>query len=188
MAVKATELRKGTVIIDGQKLLLITEYMHHTPGNLRAVIHMKVKDLRTGVVSPMRLGSSDAFDVAYLDRKKAEYLYKESDGSYVFMDQQSFEQFPLSEELVGDKMGFVKENTVVDVTFHEALAIGVELPSSVTLQVVESEAAVKGNTATNVKKEAVLETGLKIKVPSHIQAGEMVRVSTADGEFQGRAN
>ncbi|MBL8863351.1 MAG: elongation factor P [Planctomycetes bacterium] len=188
MAVKATELRKGTVIIDGQKLLLITDYMHHTPGNLRAVIHMKVKDLRTGVVSPMRLGSSDAFEVAYLDRKKAEYLYRESDGSYVFMDQESFEQFPLPDELVGDKMGFVKENTVVDVTFHEATPIGVELPASVTLKVVESEAAVKGNTATNVKKEAVLETGLKIKVPLHIQAGESVKVSTADGEFQGRAN
>jgi elongation factor P len=149
---------------------------------------MKVKDLRTGVVSPMRLGSSDAFEVAYLDRKKAEYLYKEANGDYIFMDQQTFDQFPLNEELVGDKMGFVKENTIVDVTFHEALAIGVELPSSVTLKVVESEQAVKGNTATNVKKEAILETGLKIKVPLHIQAGEMVKVSTADGEFQGRAN
>lgn len=188
MAVKATELRKGAVIVDGQKLLLITEYNHHTPGNLRAVIHMKVKDLRTGMVSPMRLGSSDAFEVAYLDRKKSEYLYKESNGDYIFMDRESYEQFPLGEELVGEMMGYVKENTVVDVTFHEALAIGVELPSSVTLKVVESEAAVKGNTATNVKKEAVLETGLKIKVPLHIQVGEMVKVSTADGEFQGRAN
>lgn len=188
MAVKATELRKGTVIVDGQKLLLITEYMHHTPGNLRAVIHMKVKDLRTGVVSPMRLGSSDAFEVAYLDRKKAEYLYKEANGDYIFMDQQSFDQFPLNEEIVGDKMGFVKENTVVDVTFHESTAIGVELPSSVILLVVESESAVKGNTATNVKKEAVLETGLKIKVPLHIQAGEKVKVGTAEGDFQGRAN
>jgi elongation factor P len=187
MAVKATELRKGTVIVDGEKLLLITEYSHHTPGNLRAVIHMKVKDLRTGAVSPMRLGSSDSFEVAYLDKKRAEYLYKDSSG-YVFMDQESFEQFPLSQDLVGDMMGYVKENTVVDVTFHGTQPIGVELPPSVTLRVVESEAAVKGNTATNVKKEAVLETGLKIKVPLHIQAGELVKVSTVDGEFQGRAN
>ncbi|MFN9785618.1 MAG: elongation factor P [Planctomycetia bacterium] len=188
MAVKATELRKGTVILgDHGKLLLITEYHHHTPGNLRAVIHLKVKDLRTGVVSPMRLSSADAFEVAYLDRKKAEYLYKEANGDYVFMDQQTFDQFPLPEEIVGDKMGFVRENTVVDVTFHENAPIGVDLPGSVTLKVVEAEQAVKGNTATNVKKEAVLETGLKIKVPIHIQPGEMVRVSTEDGEFQGRA-
>ncbi len=188
MAVKATDLRKGNVIVDKDKLLVITEYHHHTPGNLRAVIHLKVKDLRTGVVTPMRLSSSDSFEIAYLDKKKAEYLYKDTSGNYIFMDQVSFEQIPLSEDLVGDKMPFVKENTVVDVTFHETTPIGVELPVSVTLLVTESEAAVKGNTATNVKKEAVLETGLKIKVPLHIGVGELVKVSTADGEFQGRAN
>ena len=111
MAVKATDLRKGTVIVgDHGKLLLITEYHHHTPGNLRAVIHLKVRDVQTGVVTPMRLSSSDSFEVAYLDKKKCEYLYKESSGNYVFMDQTTFEQFPLSEELVGDKMGFVREN------------------------------------------------------------------------------
>jgi elongation factor P len=188
MAVKATELRKGTVII-GERgdLLLITEYNHHTPGNLRAVIHLKVKNLRSGVVTPMRLGSSDAFEVAYLDKKKCEYLYKDS-GGYVFMDQQDFEQFPLPEDLVGDKMGFVRENTVVDVTFHGTLPIGVELPASVTLKVIEAEAAVKGNTATNVKKEAIVETGMKVKVPLHITAGDQIKISTVDGEFQGRQN
>jgi elongation factor P len=188
MAVKATELRRGTVIV-GERgdLLLITEYHHHTPGNLRAVIHLKVKNLRTGVVTPMRLSSSDAFEVAYLDKKKCEYVYKDSSG-YVFMDQETFEQFPLPAELVADKMGFVRENTVVDVTFHGTLPIGVELPSSVTLKVIEAEAAVKGNTATNVKKEAVVETGMKVKVPLHITAGDEIKISTADGEFQGRQN
>jgi elongation factor P len=189
MAVKATELRKGTVIV-GERgdLLLITEYNHHTPGNLRAVIHLKVKNLSTGQTTPMRLGSSDAFEVAYLDKKKCEYLYRESSGEYVFMEQASFEQFPLSAELVADKMGFVRENTVVDVTFHGALPIGVDLPPSVTLKVIEAEAAVKGNTATNVKKEAVVETGMKVKVPLHISAGDQIKISTVDGEFQGRQN
>ena len=187
MAVRATELRKGTVIVGERgQLLLITEYNHHTPGNLRAVIHMKVKNIQTGATMPMRLGSSDSFEVAYLDRKKCEYLYKDSSG-YVFMDQESFEQFPLQEELVGDKMGFVRENTVVDVTFHEALAIGVDLPATVVLKVIEAEAATRGDTATNVKKDAVVETGLKIRVPAHIKVGEDVRISTEDGEFQGRA-
>ena len=188
MAVKATELRKGTVIV-GERgdLLLITEYHHHTPGNLRAVIHLKVKNLRTGVVTPMRLSSSDAFEVAYLDKKKCEYLYKDS-GGYVFMDQATFEQFPLPEDLVVDKMGFVRENTVVDVTFHGLQPIGVELPASVTLKVIEAEAAVKGNTATNVKKEAIVETGMKVKVPLHISAGDQIKIGTEDGEFQGRQN
>ena len=187
MAVRATELRKGTVIV-GERgaLLLITEYHHHTPGNLRAVIHIKVRNIQTGQTAPMRLSSSDAFEVAYLDRKKCEYLYKDSSG-YVFMDQESFEQFPLQEELVGEKMGFVRENTVVDVTFHETLPVGVDLPSTVVLKVVEAEIAARGDTATNVKKDAVLETGLKIRVPAHIKAGEDVRISTEDGEFQGRA-
>lgn len=189
MAVKATELRKGLVII-GERgaLLLITEYNHHTPGNLRAVIHLKVKNLATGQTTPMRLGSGDAFEVAYLDKKKAEYLYKEPSGNYVFMDQESFEQIPLSETLIGDLMGFVRENTVVDVTFHGALPIGVALPASVTLRVTESEHAVKGNTATNVKKEVVVETGLKVKVPLHISVGDEIKISTVDGEFQGRQN
>jgi elongation factor P len=187
MAVRATELRKGTVIV-GQRgeLLVITEYHHHTPGNLRAVIHIKVKNIQTGATMPMRLGSSDAFEVAYLDKKKCEYLYKDSSG-YVFMDQENFEQFPLQEELVGEMMGYVRENTVVDVTFHETLPIGVDLPSTVVLKVVEAEAATRGDTATNVKKDAVLETGLKVRVPAHIKAGEDIKISTVDGEFQGRA-
>ena len=187
MATRATELRKGTVIVGERgELLLITEYNHHTPGNLRAVIHIKVKNIQTGQTTPMRLSSSDAFEVAYLDRKKCEYLYKDSSG-YVFMDQQNFEQFPLQEELVGEMMGYVRENTVVDVTFHDALAIGVELPTTVVLKVIEAEAATRGDTATNVKKDAVLETGLKIRVPAHIKVGEDVKIGTEDGEFQGRA-
>ena len=189
MAVKATELRKGTVIVGERgKLLLITEYHHHTPGNLRAVIHLKVKDVMTGNVTPMRLSSSDAFEVAYLDKRKCSYLYKEQSGDYIFMDQETFDQFPLNEELVGDKMGYVRENTVVDVTFHGALPLGVELPTTVVLKVIEAEHAVKGNTATNVKKEAIVETGMKVKVPLHVVAGDEIKIGTENGEFQGRVN
>lgn len=187
MGVRATELRKGTVIQENGQLWLIVEYMHHTPGNLRAVIHCKMKNIQTGQTRELRLGSGDVYEVAYLDKKKCEYLYKDSTG-YVFMDQESFDQFPLPAELVGDMMGYVRENTVVDVTFHENLAIGVDLPASVTLKVIEAESAVKGNTATNVKKEAIVETGMKVKVPLHITAGDQIKISTADGEFQGRQN
>jgi elongation factor P len=181
-----TEVRKGMIVNFEGKLQYVMNVYHHTPGNLRAVIHMKVKNIQTGATMPMRLGSSDTFEVAYLDKKKCEYLYKDSSG-FVFMDRESFEQFPLQPELVGEMMGYVRENTVVDVTFHDALAIGVELPSTVVLKVVEAEAATRGDTATNVKKDAVLETGLKIRVPAHIKVGEDVKISTADGEFQGRA-
>jgi len=187
MGVRATEIRKGQVIEKDGDLLLITDHEHKTPGNLRAIINIKTKSLRTGQSGSIRLGSGDVLEVAFLERRKAEYLYKDSAG-YVFMDTESYEQFTLSEDFVGDKMPFVRENTTIDVTFHEETPIGVELPSQVTLKVIESEAAVKGNTTSGVKKEAVLETGLSVKVPMHIQIGEEIKISTADGEFAGRAN
>ena len=179
--------RKGQVIQKDGDLLLVVEQEHKTPGNLRAIITLKTRSLTTGQNSSMRLGSGDQLDVAFLDKRKAEYLYKESSG-YVFMDSENYEQFQLSEDFVGDRMGFVRENTTVEVTFHESTPIGIELPAQVVLKVTEAEAAVKGNTTSGVKKDAVLETGLKIKVPLHIGAGEEVRVSTESGEFQGRAN
>jgi elongation factor P len=187
MSVKSTDLRKGQVIEKDGDLLVITEYEHRTPGNLRAIINIRVKSLSTGQNSQMRLSSSDALEVAYLDRRKCEYLYKESSGNFVFMDSLSYEQIHLSPDLVAEKMGYVKENTTVEVTFHNTTPIDIALSKTVDLLVVEAEDAVKGNTATNVKKDAVLETGLAIKVPLHIGVGELVRVSTETGEFQGRA-
>lgn len=188
MGVKATELRKGHVIEKDGDLLLITDYEHKTPGNLRAIINIKTKSLKNGSSGQMRLGSSDVLEVAYLDKRECEYLYKESDGSFVFMDTKSFEQFPLPGDLVSDRMGYVRENTKVVVTFHEALAIGIELPGSVVLKVAKSEAAVKGNTATNVKKDCWVETGLLVKVPIHINVGDQISVNTETGEFVRRVN
>ncbi len=187
MTVRATELRKGDVIIYNDDLWVITEYHHHTPGNLRAIIQMKTKSLKTGRTDSIRAGSSNSFEKGYIDRKKAEYLYRESNGDYVFMDSTSYEQFHLSAELAEDSMGYVRENTSVDVTFHELTPIGISLPPSVVLKVVEAEEAVKGNTANNVKKDAKLETGLTIKVPLHVGIGDEVKVKTENGEFMGRA-
>lgn len=186
MGVRATELRKGTVIEKDGDLLLITEYVHKTPGNLRAIIQIKTKSLKTGAANAMRLGSGDVLDVAYLDRKKAEYLYQEANGDYVFMDSETYDQFTLTKDLVGDKMGYVKPNETIEVTFHERTAIGVEIPASVVLEVTEAEEAVKGNTATNVKKDAVVETGLAVKVPMHVSVGDKIKISTDSGDFMGR--
>jgi len=188
MGVKATELLKGTVIELDRDLWLITEYLHHTPGNLRAIIHVKMRSLKTGAMRDMRLGSGDVLEVAYLDKKPCEYLFKENHGAFVFMDTESYEQFTLPEELVGDKMPYVKENTPCVVTFHGTAPIGIELPAAVVLEVIEADPAVRGNTATNVKKDATVETGLKIRVPIFISKGEKVKIRTEDGEFLGRVN
>jgi len=189
MGVRATEIRKGQVIQMNGDLWVVVEYEHKTPGNLRAIINVKTKSLTTGSTSAMRLGSGDILEVAYLDRKKAEYLYKEgASGNFVFMDVENYEQFELSPDFVGEKMGYVRENTQVEVAFHGTTPVGVELPPQVVLKVTETENAVKGNTTSGVKKDAVLETGLKIKVPIHITVGDQVKVATETGEFQGRAN
>lgn len=187
MSVRATELRKGSVIVRDGDLLVITEYHHHTPGNLRAIIQMKTKSLKTGSSGQIRAGSSEAFEVAYLDKRRCQYLYREAQGDYIFMDNESYEQFPLPADLAESSMGYVRENTEVDVTFHEGRAIGLELPTVVELEVTESEMAVKGNTATNVKKDAVVETGLAVKVPLHIMVGDRIKIRTADAEFMGRS-
>lgn len=188
MGVKATDLRKGQVLEKDDDLLLITEYEHRTPGNWRAIITIKTKSLKTGQTGSMRLASGDVLETAYLEKKKSQYLYKEGEGQYVFMDAATYDQFTLMDDLVGDKMGFVKENEEVDVTFHGTTAIGLELPSQVVLEVIEAEAAVKGNTATNVKKDAVVETGMNVRVPLHVNVGDKIKIHTDSGEFQGRAN
>jgi len=188
MGVRATELRKGSVIEKDGDLLVIVEYKHTTPGNLRAIIQMKTKSLKTGSMSSIRAGSGDNFDLAYLDRRKAEYLYKEGNGDFIFMDGETYEQFPLPGDLAEESMGYVRENSTVEITFHDGSPIGIELPPSVVLEVVEAEVAVKGNTATNVKKGAVLETGLNVKVPLHVVAGDKIKIKTSDAEFQGRVN
>jgi elongation factor P len=135
----------------------------------------------------MRLGTSDMLDVAYLDKKICQYLYKDTTG-YVFMDTTTYEQHTLSPELVEEAMKYIKENDEVQVTFHEVVAVGVEVPPTVTLAVKEAEEAVKGNSVTNLQKLAKLETGIEVKVPLHIKVGEKVKVSTTTGEFLGRAN
>ena len=184
---RPSEVRKGTVIEYNNDLFVITEYEHRTPGNLRAFFQIKIKGLSNGQTTSLRLSASDTLEVAYLDKKPSEYLYQEANGDYIFMDSTTYEQFPLSHDLVGYKMGFVKANEQALVTFHGTTPIGIELPPSVVLEIREAEFAVKGNTATNVKKDAVLETGHPIKVPLHIKAGELVKVSTETGEFMGRA-
>jgi elongation factor P len=187
MNVKATELRKGMVLQKDGDLLLITDFSHSTPGNWRAIIQVKTRSLTTGANNNFRPAASDQFETAYLDRKKAQYLYAAANGDYVFMDAATFEQFTIPAELGAEKMAFVKESDEVEVTFHETTPIGIALPTNVVLEVKESEMAVKGNSATGVKKDAVLETGHTLKVPMHIDIGEKITVNTDTGEFVGRA-
>lgn len=173
------------VKIDGN-LNVITQFTHVTPGNLRAFVSIKIKNVIHGAILEKRLRSGEDIEVVDLDRRPMEYLFTEASG-HVFMDQDSFEQISLPDALVGEFMGYVKPNTVITVLICEGRPVSIELPNVVELSVTETAPGIKGATATNQLKEATLETGLKTRVPPFIGVGEMVRINTEDGSYNSRA-
>lgn len=183
---KSTDLRPGMAIrIDGN-LYIITQFTHVTPGNLRAFVNVKIKNIASGLTVERRLRSGEEVEQVMLDRRDMEYLYTDSTG-HVFMDQESYDQIPVSDEQIGEMMKFIKPNTVVGMLLHEGRPVSIDLPSTVDLKVTDTTPQVKGATATNQNKEAELETGLKTRVPPFIEIGELIRINTADGSYQSRA-
>jgi len=184
--INAIDLRKGLMIkIDGE-LYTVSSYHHVTPGKGRAHMQVSIKSLKQGNVIQKRYRSSDKVEDVYLDHRDMEYLYQEGDN-YCFMDTETYEQVFLSKDVLGDAMSYVAPNAKVTVSLYENKAIGVELPSSVTLKIIETDPGSKGDTVTNVFKPAKLETGFVIKVPLFINTGEIVKIDTRTGEFIGRA-
>jgi len=184
----ANDIRKGSILLLKGELWQAVEVEHRTPGNWRAFVQVKLRNLKTGVHTNERFQSTENVEKAWLDRRQAEYLYDDPNTGPVFMDKENFEQYCLPREILGDAMSFVKPNGEVEVTFHEGTPIGLELPANVDLEVKHTEPAAKGNTVSNVLKPATLETGYVVKVPAHINEGDVVRVSTVTGEFQERVN
>jgi len=184
--VKSTDLRPGMAIkLDGN-MWIITQFQHVTPGNLRAFIQVKIKNLNSGATVEKRLRSGEEVERIELDRRPMEYLFSEASG-HVFMDQENFDQISLPNELVSEAMFYVKPNTVITVLFADGNPVSVELPPTVDLLVKDTPPGIKGATATNQLKEATLETGLKTRVPPFINIGEKVRISTVDGSYNSRA-
>jgi elongation factor P len=183
---RVTDARKGMIVVHEGQLHIIVDYEHIAPGNWRAINQLKLKNLKTNSNVMLRLGSSEQLEQAFLDLKPATYLYFDRNSGFVFMDSESFEQHTLTEELVGDKKGYLIENAEVTLTFHEAQPVGIQLPAAVTLRVTEAEPAARGNTVNAVTKKVKLETGIEVRVPGYIEMGELVKVSTETGEFQGR--
>lgn len=183
---KSTDLRPGMAIKMDGNLYVITQFQHVTPGNLRAFIQIKIKNLENGTIIEKRLRSGEEVERVELDRREMEYLYQEA-GGYVFMDQKDYDQITLPKDLIEDSMGFVKPNTVINVLFCDGRPVSVELPTVVELKVIDTPPGIKGATATNQLKEATLETGLKTRVPPFIAVGEVVRINTVDGSYNSRA-
>lgn len=171
--------------MDG-KLFLITETEHRTPGNLRAFVQVKLRDLKSGALIEKRLRSGEDVEQVDLDRRTMEYLYNQG-STAVFMDLESYEQIELSKEVVGDLVLYVLPNNPIIVLWCDGKAISVELPLTVTLQITDTPPGIKGATATNQLKEATCETGLRTRVPPFITPGEKIIVSTSDGSYRSRA-
>ncbi len=183
---RATELRPGLGVKMDGKLYVITNFEHRTPGNLRAFIQVKIKEVLTGKTIEKRLSSSDDVDVVDLDRRPMEYLYSDQTGA-TFMDQETFDQSTISKDVLGDALLYMRPNTEAVVLCHDGNPITIELPAAVELTVTDTPPGIKGATATNRLKEATLETGLKTKVPEFITTGEAIKVSTTDGSYLSRA-
>lgn len=182
----ANDIRKGQVIKFNGEPHLVMETQHRTPGNLRAFVQIKMRNLRYGKSLDQRFASTDSMEVLPTDRRQLEFSYADRD-SYAFIDPNTFEQIELSEQTLGDVKNYLTPGGKVDVLFVDEKALTVELPSAVTLKVIESAEGIKGDTASNVQKPAKLETGLTIQVPLFIKEGDSIRVSTADGSYLGRA-
>ncbi len=161
---RASDIRKGQAVrIDG-KLFVITNADHNTPGNLRAKVQFKLRDVTKGTIMDKRVGATDDLEVINLDRRQVEYLYSDNDGHWV-MDLETYDQQPIPEGRV----------------------TSYELPKTVELKVTDTPPGIKGATATNQTKEATMETGLKTKVPPFIEIGEVIRISTDGGGYLSRA-
>ena len=182
----ANDIRKGQVIKFNGEPHLVMETQHRTPGNLRAFVQIKMRNLRYGKSLDQRFASTDTMDVLPTDRRTLEFSYADRD-SFAFIDPTTFDQIELSAETLGDVKHYLTAGGKVDVLFVDDKALTVELPSAVSLKIVESADGIKGDTASNVQKPAKLETGLMIQVPLFIKEGDVVRVSTVDGAYLGRA-
>lgn len=171
--------------LDGE-LLRIHDLMHVTPGNLRGFVRVKARNLRTQAMVEQKLRSEDVIERATLDEKEMQFLYSDGDG-YHFMDVETFEQIHMSADTLGDSVGFLKPDMTIRVEFYGAEPVGIELPQTVDLKVVETVPAIKGATATNQMKPATLETGVVVQVPPFINEGDLIRVNTETGEYLARA-
>lgn len=182
---KSQEMRPGMALnIDGQ-VWLVVNITHVKPGKGPAYTQAKLKNLASGNNIERRFRSGEEVDQINLDRREVEYLYSDAGGA-VFMDMESYDQITIPADILGDALLYVKANTTINGLFFQGNALTVDLPASVDLEVTETPPGIKNATATNQLKEAVLETGLKTRVPAFINNGQVIRVSTETGEYQSK--
>jgi elongation factor P len=186
MSIPATQMRPGMVIKHNGELHTVFSVEHRTPGNLRAFIQAKLRNLRTGAAFETRFRSADPIERVIVDAIPMDFLYNDGDD-YYFMNTENYEQTHLKRDTLGDAVDYLTGNLQIKVSFHDGKAVGIELPGVVELKVVETEPGLKSATASSVTKPATMETGLVVAVPSFINEGETIRIDTAEGAYLSRA-
>jgi elongation factor P len=184
--IDVNDLRKGVTFTLDNQLFKVLEYSHNKPGRGNATIRTKLYNLKTGTIIERTFQSGDRVQDIRLDHHQVQYLYKDGD-LYYFMDNQTYEQTPLTAQALGDTVHYLKENLEVKLTFYDGQPLDVELPTAVELKVVESEPGVRGDTATGATKLATTETGLKVQVPLFVNVGDTIKVDTRTGAYLTRA-
>ncbi len=186
MAIPATQLRPGMIIKHNNDLHSVFSVEHRTPGNLRAFIQAKLRNLRTGAMFEHRFRSPDPIEKITVDEVQMEYLYNDDDD-YYFMNIENYEQTHLTRDTLGDAVDYLTPNLQIKVEFFDGKPVGIELPQTVELTVIETEPGLKSATASSVTKPAKTETGLVVQVPPFINEGEKIRVDTSEGVYLSRA-
>ncbi len=191
MTIKATDVKRGQALIFDGKLHVVLDTDHVKPGKGPAYVQAKMKNIETGTIKTNLLNSSDRIEDVSIDRRPWQYLYDaggRGQGPFVFMDSETYDQVEIGDDLLPrDQSQWLKENTECMVILFRGKPLGIELPAVVELEVTETAPQPKGATATNQLKEAILETGAKIRVPPFIENSQVVRVNPSTGEYMGKA-
>jgi len=184
--ISSNDFRNGVTVEMDNDAWQVLDFQHVKPGKGAAFVRAKMKNFRTGSVVERTFNAGEKLPKAHLDNRKMQYMY-ESDDTYHFMDNENYEQIGLIADQLGDRINFLKENMNIDVMFYQGAVLGVELPFSVELTVVETDPGIRGDTATGGTKPAKLETGFVVRVPLFINVGDVLRVDTRTGEYLERA-
>lgn len=186
MPIAATSIRRGMSIMFQGEPCRVIDFHHHTPGNLRAMVHAKMKKLHSGATVEHRFRASDSVEEAHLETHELQYLYHDGQ-SYHFMNTETYEQFEIDQESLGDAAQWMTDGIMVSAEYFEGRPIGVELPKALTFEVVETSPVMRGATKTASTKPAKLANGVTVNVPEFISTGEMIRVNPNTGEYIDRA-
>ena len=185
--ISANDFRKGlTFEIDGVPYVIL-DFQHVKPGKGAAFVRTKYRNIITGAIREEAFNPGDRFHPAHIERKNMQYLYNDGEF-YYFMDNETYEQIPLTFEQVEEASKYLRENDSVDIRFYKGRVIDVEAPNFVELLIVEAEPGVRGDTASNITKKAVLETGAEVNVPLFINVGDTIKIDTRTGEYLSRSN